>query len=54
MIIQLVLIGVNKKFEGKGFGNIIIKFILSSIFKKIKKLYVVTQGRNIRAQDFIK
>ena len=40
-----------KKFEGKGFGNIIIKNLFYYLYlKKIKKLYVVTQGRNIRAQ----
>ena len=45
------LIGVNKIFEGKGYGNIIIKNLFYHLYlKKIKKLYVVTQGRNIRAQ----
>lgn len=45
------LIGINKEFEGRGFGSIIMKNLFYHLYlKKVKKLYVVTQGRNIRAQ----
>lgn len=45
------LIGVNKDFQRQGFGSILIKNLFFYLYKiKIKKLYVITQGRNISAQ----
>ena len=45
------LIGVNKNYQGNGYGSIIVKYLFYFLYKRnFKKLYVVTQGRNIKAQ----
>lgn len=45
------LIGINKKYQGMGFGSTLFDNLVNHlIMKKIKKIYVITQGRNIRAQ----
>ncbi len=46
------LFGIEKKFTGKGYGRFLIKKIIYFLNKqKIKKIFVVTQGRNYRAQN---
>ena len=51
-ICQIGLIAINPKFSNKGIGSILIKNLKNIIFnrKKIKKIIVITQGRNIPAQ----
>ena len=50
---QIGLIAVNPQFNNMGYGNYIINYLKYYIFKnykKIKKIIVITQGRNIPAQ----
>ena len=51
--IQIGLIAVNPKFKNMGYGKIILDYLKAfsfKHFKNIKKIVVITQGRNIPAQ----
>ncbi|MDC1060370.1 GNAT family N-acetyltransferase, partial [Alphaproteobacteria bacterium] len=51
-IANISLIGVNYKFQNRGLGSLIVSKTINKLKKLgIKKIYVVTQGRNYYAQN---
>ncbi|MCF6200898.1 MAG: GNAT family N-acetyltransferase [Hydrogenimonas sp.] len=50
---KIGLIAIKKDFQGKRFGNALIQFSENFLYdNKFKKLSVITEGRNINAQQF--
>jgi len=50
---KIGLLAINKKFQGKSLGSSLIKFIIDySIKHSISLIQVITEGKNIQAQNF--